>query len=65
MAVAMLKLKHYPIIMHVHDEIVIECDENNADTVLNAMKNIMGTPPTWARDLPVTSEGEISQRFGK
>ena len=53
------------IIFHVHDEIVVECDENEAEEVLSKMMKIMSTPPDWCPDIPLAAEGYISQHYKK
>jgi DNA polymerase len=53
------------VILHVHDEIVAECDEQDAEEVLKTMSRIMSTPPSWCSDLPLACEGYISQVYKK
>lgn len=53
------------IIFHVHDEIVVECDENEAEEVLRNMLRIMSTPPDWCQNIPLAAEGYISQHYKK
>lgn len=62
---AMLQLQHLDIVMHVHDEIVIECAECDADDVLRQMTDVMSTAPAWAGGLPLNAVGVIDKRFGK
>ncbi len=62
---AMLKLQDLDIVMHVHDEIVIECDEADAKTVSDRMVSVMTTAPPWAWGLPLACLFEINERFGK
>jgi len=53
------------IILHVHDEVVVECDESDAEDVLATMTRIMSTAPEWCSDLPLDAEGGISQHYKK
>lgn len=53
------------VILHVHDEIVAECDEKDAEEVLKTMSRIMSTPPEWCSDLPLACEGYISRVYKK
>ena len=53
------------IILHVHDEVVVECDEDKAQEVLDTLNKIMSTPPEWCSDLPLASEGYISKHYKK
>jgi len=50
---------------HVHDEIIVECDEGNAKAVARRVHEIMVTPPPWAAGLPLAAEGKIMLRYGK
>ena len=61
----MQDLDNYDIVMHVHDEIVIEVDEDDAEKCLDDMVRVMSVAPEWAKGLPLSAVGEISERFGK
>jgi len=55
------------IVLHVHDEIVIEVGSNlkwNA-AARDEMEEQMRTPPEWAKDFPLWAECKIMQRYGK
>jgi DNA polymerase bacteriophage-type len=54
-----------PIIMHVHDEMVAEVPEAEAEEKLATMLAIMHSPPDWAPDLPVAAEGKILNYYSK
>ena len=64
---AILKLHEMgaPIIFHVHDEIVLECPEAEAEDWQEKMAEVMDTPPKWAGGLPLDSEGYIAERYRK
>jgi DNA polymerase len=51
------------VVLHVHDEIVIETDEPEA--VMQKMQEVMCTPPAWAQGLPLNIEVNTMQRYGK
>lgn len=53
------------LIFHVHDEVVIECDEDEAEEILERTIEIMSTPPTWIPDIPLAAEGQILTRYQK
>ena len=55
----------YPIILHVHDEVVCEVPEAIADEALSKILDIMSTPPDWIPDIPVSAEGEILDIYTK
>lgn len=44
------------VVLHVHDEIVIESHERDASHHRETIRKIMSTPPTWAIDLPLDAE---------
>jgi len=49
------------VVLHVHDEIVIETATPDPD----ALRSIMCTPPDWAKGLPLDAEASIMERYGK
>ncbi len=68
LALAMLRLDKFgwPIVMHVHDEAVVEMpdtDHNAAD--LKRMHNIMEESPTWAEGLPISVSGWWGYKYRK
>jgi len=56
---------YYDIVMHIHDEVVIEVDEDLADSTLKEMTAIMTTPPAWADGLPLEIDAHVMTRYGK
>lgn len=53
------------IILHVHDEVVIEAPERDADRVLAEVTEIMKRPPPWIPDIPLSAEGQIVTEYTK
>jgi len=53
------------VVMHVHDEIVVECREADADAVLARVREVMCAAPQWAPGLPVSSKPKTMARYGK
>lgn len=49
------------VVLHVHDEIVVEGEESDVPAIERAMR----TPPNWAGGLPLNIEAEIMTRYGK
>ena len=64
LAEAMLRLDAhgYKIVMHVHDEAVIEAP---ADTSLEDICDVMGQTPTWAKGLLLRADGYICDFYKK
>ena len=53
----------YDVVLHVHDEIVVECREDLADAIGAEIHKIMCTPPAWATGLPLAAEGVTTKRY--
>ena len=64
LAESMLRLDAagYKIVMHVHDEAVIEAP---ADSSLEEICEIMGQTPTWAKGLILRADGYICDFYKK
>ena len=67
LADGMMSLEHhgYPVIMHVHDEIVVEIPSTSDDGSLKRIESLMSQTPSWAAGLPVTAEGWRARRYRK
>ena len=50
------------VVLHVHDEIVLETDRVDA---AQELERVMTTPPVWATDLPLAAEVQEMTRYGK
>lgn len=55
----------YRIVMHVHDEVVIEIDETDPEETLAEVNAFMGDPLPWAPGLHLTAAGFISRYYMK
>lgn len=51
------------VVLHVHDEIVIETDQ--PEQVTERLRKVMCTPPPWAQGLPLDAEIQTMARYGK
>jgi DNA polymerase len=51
------------VVLHVHDEIVVECPAHEAEAVATHMHQIMCAPPAWAEGLPLAAEGVTTTRY--
>jgi DNA polymerase len=51
------------VVLHVHDEIVVECPAHEAEAVAARMHQIMCSPPAWAEGLPLAAEGVTTTRY--
>jgi DNA polymerase len=55
----------YELVNSVHDEVLLLVDEQNGETALSEVENIMTTPPSWASDFPLAAEGWCGKRYRK
>lgn len=53
------------VVMHIHDEIVAECAEQDAEFVQQAVRTAMERVPEWGRGLHLKAEPEIMRRYKK
>lgn len=58
-----LEMKGYPIVSHVHDEVIVEMEPEKGS--LEEMERLMCTLPEWAKGLPIAVEGFESKRYKK
>lgn len=53
------------IVLHVHDEVVVEVDADKAEAARQKMQEIMRTPPEWAAGFPLWADCGVMKRYGK
>jgi DNA polymerase len=65
LAEAMLRIEAagYPIVLHVHDEIVAEVPEGFGS--LDEFTHLMTRKPAWALELPITAQAWTGKRYCK
>ena len=64
-AVLALEDAGLPVVLHVHDEVIMEVDADNAAEAFEEAKRIMSTPAPWAKEIPLAVEGHILDRYTK
>ena len=62
-AIGHLEAAGFPVVFHVHDEVVIDCPVEKAD--LDAVVRLMTQPIPWAKDLPLNADGWVGDYFRK
>lgn len=61
-AIVRLEAAGWPVVGHVHDEVIVHAANPNSVAEVSA---IMNASPTWAQGLPVTSAGYLCNRYRK
>jgi len=64
-AMQQLREDGFEIVMHVHDEVVCEVDENEADEILKDMERLMSMHVEWADGLPLAADGYVTKFYKK
>lgn len=65
-SVERLSAAGFPIVFHVHDEVVIDIKPYaDKDTMLKQVCDIMRQPPAWAPDMPLDAAGWVGDFFTK
>lgn len=62
-AIERLEAANYPVVFHVHDEVVVECAAERAS--LDDIAAIMEQPVSWAPDLPLGADGWVDAFYKK
>ncbi len=62
-AIERLEAANYPVVFHVHDEVVVECTAERAS--LDDIAAIMWQPVSWAPDLPLGADGWVGAFYKK
>ena len=57
--------EHAHIVLHVHDEVVVEAEAGCAEQVQEYLEKVFSTPPCWAAGLPLKGESFISDYYKK
>ena len=55
--------KKYPVVMTVHDELVMLCKDTEADDCVAYVKQCMTTAPSWCPDLPLGCEVGVGDNY--
>jgi len=58
-------LRQVSAVLHVHDEVVLEVPEADAEAEMTRLQEVMCTPPEWAQGLPLDAEINVMERYGK
>jgi DNA polymerase len=64
-ALRQLDAEGWDVVLHVHDEVVLEVPEADAERAAARLVEIMCEPPAWAAGLPLNAEVATMVRYGK
>ena len=53
------------VVLHVHDEVVLEVPKADAERVVEELRQVMCSPPAWASGLPLDAKIKVMDRYGK
>lgn len=62
-AVERLEAAGFPVVFHVHDEVVIDVEQQYED--LDKVTDIMRENPSWAQSLPLNADGWVDAYYKK
>ena len=67
LAFNMLKIDSlgFKIVMHVHDELVVEVPKEDGESILTTVCEAMGEEVPWAQGLPLAADGYITDYYKK
>jgi DNA polymerase len=60
-----LEYEGFEVINSIHDEILLLVREEDAESALDRVIDVMTTPPKWAPEFPLAAEGWIGNRYRK
>jgi DNA polymerase len=55
----------FPVVAHVHDEIITEVSAGIQEDARSKLRQLMETRPKWAPELPLKAEPTVMHRYGK
>ena len=55
----------FKVVLHVHDEVVVEVDEENALPAKADIQELMKQGPEWMKDVPLDSEAILTKEYTK
>jgi len=53
------------VVLHVHDELVVEVPSKGAKRALRAVERVMRDGPSWAAGFPLGVDGAVAKRYTK
>lgn len=64
-ALLRLEAAGFQTILHIHDEVLIDISEAEAETALPRVVEIMSTAPSWLPEIPLAAEGSVTRVYTK
>lgn len=60
-----IKSAGFNVVLHVHDEVIVEVDEAYAEESKSAIEKLMSQGPEWMKEVPLEAEAMITQEYTK
>jgi DNA polymerase len=64
-AIVQCERRGLPVVLHIHDEIVIEVPADDSQAALDRLVTSMSAPPEWAHGFPIEVEAFAADRYFK
>jgi DNA polymerase len=64
-AIVRCEAREFPIVLHVHDEVIVEMEATRAQFMENKIYQAIGEQPSWADGLPIAIETYRGVRYNK
>lgn len=64
-ALLRLEAAGFQTILHIHDEVLIDISEAEAETAIPRVVEIMSTAPDWLPEIPLAAEGSVTRFYTK
>lgn len=64
-ALLRLEAAGFQTILHIHDEVLIDIREAEAETAIPRVVEIMSTAPSWLPEIPLAAEGSVTRFYTK
>ena len=58
-------LSGYRVVAHIHDEVIVEVPEGEAEEELKEIESLMETIPSWGKGLPLKADGYVCGSYRK
>ena len=64
-SIVFMEKKDWPVVFHVHDELICEVKDEEAEQALQALLDRIAEPVPWAKGLPLKGDGFLCKHYRK